>query len=282
MWIRFTLVFAAALLGWSLQPATLWANDRAKAEPAPASEAKTVIVPFELIGSRHMVVEVKLNGKGPYRLIFDTGAPTMLINPRIAKDAGVTDSEIKGLFGAGEKTIKTFELGELKIDDLSTTVMDHPTVKAISQAFPRIDGIVGLTFFARYKMTIDYQKREIAFVENGYVPVNTMANMMKLMTAKQGPAPIVAAAGQWGMQVDKSSDDTEDGVNVVNVLPGSAAAAAGLRQGDRLLTIDGRWTDSVADVYQAAGAVPAGREATLTIRRDGERMELKVQPKLGF
>lgn len=281
MQTRFALILLA-LAGWALTSTTAWANDSDTAAATPKTDAKSVIVPFELIGSRHMVVEAKLNGKGPYRLIFDTGAPTMLINPRIAKDSGVTETEVKGLLGAGEKIIKTFELGELKIDELSTTVMDHPTVKAISQAFPRIDGIVGLTFFARYKMTIDYQKKEIAFVENGYVPVNTMANMMKLMTAKQGPSPILAAAGQWGMRVDKASDDSEDGVDVVSVLPGSAAAVAGLRKGDRMLTIDGRWTDSVADVYQAAGAVPVGREAVVTILRNGKRMELKVQPKAGF
>ena len=36
-----------------------------------------------------MVVNVKINGKGPYRLIFDTGAPFTLINNKIAKEAEV-------------------------------------------------------------------------------------------------------------------------------------------------------------------------------------------------
>ena len=55
-------------------------------------------MPFELLKSRHMAVQVKINGKGPYRLIFDTGAPMNLINNKIAKEAGVIE---EGRQGAG-------------------------------------------------------------------------------------------------------------------------------------------------------------------------------------
>src|SRR5262249_457786 len=48
-------------------------------------EVKTVTVPFELLKTQHMVVEAKINGKGPYRLIFDTGAPVNLLNNKVAK-----------------------------------------------------------------------------------------------------------------------------------------------------------------------------------------------------
>ena len=42
--------------------------------------AETATVPFEMLqaGKRisgHLAVQVKINGKGPYRLVFDTGAP---------------------------------------------------------------------------------------------------------------------------------------------------------------------------------------------------------------
>ena len=59
----------------------------ARAETPPKSEttAKPVTVPFELLKSGHMAVQVNVNGKGPYRLIFDTGAPITLLNNKIAK-----------------------------------------------------------------------------------------------------------------------------------------------------------------------------------------------------
>ena len=47
-------------------------------------------------------------------------------------------------------------------------------------------------------------------------------------------------------------------MTIKEVLPGSPAAAAGLKVGDRLLTLDGRWTDSLADLYTAAGYVKPG------------------------
>ena len=55
---------------------------------APAPE-KTTVVPFELLRSGHMAVQVKVNGQGPYRLIFDTGAPVTLLNNKIARAAGI-------------------------------------------------------------------------------------------------------------------------------------------------------------------------------------------------
>src|SRR4029079_16119299 len=58
--------------------------------PARAqSPSDPIKVPFELLPSGHFLVDVTLNGKGPYKLIFDTGAPLTLLNNRIAKDGGV-------------------------------------------------------------------------------------------------------------------------------------------------------------------------------------------------
>ena len=85
------------------------------------STAKPVVVPFELLKSRHMAVQVKINGKGPYRLIFDTGAPTNLINNKLAKEAGVIKKGDKTpglpLFAMpGAKTIDTLEVGGVKLE----------------------------------------------------------------------------------------------------------------------------------------------------------------------
>src|SRR5262245_31476641 len=111
---------------------------------APKADEKPVVVPFELLKSRHMAVEVKINGKGPYRLIFDTGAPTNLINNKLAKEAGVMKKDEKALvplFGmAGAKTLDSLEVGGVKLEKVPVMVMDHPTVTAISKALGPVDG----------------------------------------------------------------------------------------------------------------------------------------------
>jgi hypothetical protein len=259
-----------------------------RADEAPA---KPITVPFELLKTGHLTVMVKVNGKGPYRLIFDTGAPITLLNNKIAKEAGLLKNIKKPLFSPfgsmGEVKIKELEVGDQKADDLPAVVMDHPTVEDFSRAMGNpIDGIVGFSFFARFKMTIDYQAKTLTFVPNGFKPPDAMKAMEALLTnmmlgGDEGPK-IVAPAAQWGMVVAKESGDDEAGVTIKEVFAGSAAAAAGLKAGDRLLTIDSRWTDSVADLFAAAGLIKPGATAPVVVKRDGKEITLKVKPTAGL
>jgi membrane-associated protease RseP (regulator of RpoE activity) len=260
----------------------------ADTSPQPAIP---VAVPFVLMPTGHFLVSVKLNDKGPFKLIFDTGAPTMLVNNRLAKEAGLKASGGLGFpFGnMGQATIKSLEVGNAKAEKVTAVVMDHPTVRAFSDFFKRdhgpIDGIVGFPFFARFKMTVDYQKKELTFVPNGYQPEDVMQSMMKAIMgagSTKGKPRMVAAAGQWGIVVGKDSDDEADGVDVRQVFEGSAAAKAGLQSGDRLLTIDGRWTDSVGDTHQAAGFVKPGTPVTVVVKRRGKEVRLTVTPVAGL
>lgn len=259
----------------------------ARAQDANSQE-KPIVVPFELLKSRHMAVEVKINGKGPYRLIFDTGAPTNLINNKLAKEAGVTkkdDKPVMPLFGmGGAKMMESLEVGGVKMEKVPVMVMDHPTVSAISKALGPIDGIVGFPFFARYKTTVDYQKKELTFTPNGFVPGDVMQGLMeKLMGPKGKPEPrIVAPAAAWGFSVAKDDGDEDAGVTVKSVVPGSAAASAGLKAGDRLLTLDGRWTDSIADTFGAASLVKPGKATALVVKRDGKEVKLMAKPVQGI
>jgi S1-C subfamily serine protease len=66
------------------------------------------------------------------------------------------------------------------------------------------------------------------------------------------------------------------------VLPGSATAKAGLKVGDRLMTMDDRWTDSVSDCFTAASYVKPGTKVRITIQRDGQEQKLSVQPQSGL
>lgn len=262
---------------------------RADDKPSHADQVP-ITVPFELLSSRHMAVQVKLNGKGPYRLVFDTGAPMNLINNKIAKDSGVLDPKAKkpafSLFGAmGAQEIKTLEVGDAKIEKIQTMVIDHPTVEAISLALGPIDGIIGFPFFARYKMTVDYQKKELTLTPNGYVPGDYMQDLMgKMMNApNESKEPkVVGAAGLWGLALDKEKDDEEAGVTVKEVHKGGAAAVAGLKPGDRVLTIDGRWTDTLGDAFLAASFVKPGKSAVVTVKRDGKDVKLTVKPTKGL
>ena len=73
---------------------------------------------------------------------------------KLAKEAGLVG---KGgglpFFGArGQAKIKELQLGDLKAEEVSTMILDHPTVQAISNFVGPIEGILGFTFYARYKI----------------------------------------------------------------------------------------------------------------------------------
>lgn len=248
-------------------------------------------VPFELLKSGHMAVQVKVNGKGPYRLVFDTGAPMMLMTSRLAKEAGVVGKGASGgLFNVMPEPvpIKKFEMGTLNADDVKTVVMDHPTVSAMEKILGRIDGIVGFPFFARYRMTIDYQAKEMTFDPVDFKPTNVMESLQKqlmkmLDDPKAGAGPtILAPAAVWGLVADKGTQDDDPGIDLRTVLKDGAADKAGLKPGDRLLTLDGRWTDTVVDLYEAVSHVKPGKTVPLKIKRHGKEMTMQVTPTAGL
>jgi hypothetical protein len=285
--------FIPALLALPLLAGGLYADDK----PAAKEELKPIpeVVKFELVPSGHFIVKVKLNGHGPYNLIFDTGAPSTLITPKIAREAGLVekakDRPLIPLFGMmGQVKVKDFQVGDVKAADVSAMILDHPTVKLFSKEYERkygsIEGIVGFPFFAQFKMTVDYKAQEMTFVPNGYKATDVMQDLMQtVMSAMSSskPQPRVAApAGLWGLELKKDSGDEAEGVDVKSVLSGGPAAEAGLKVGDRVLTIDGRWTDTLADAYMAASFVKPGKPVAVVLKRDGKEVKLTVSPKPGL
>lgn len=273
--MRLTLLLAGAWLLVSL--------------PSPAEPpAKATTVPFEVLPSKHLAVVVKLNGRGPYRVIFDTGAPVLILGTKAARSGGVLPENVEvprdSPFGAaGQFPIQRLDVGSLRLDKVPALVMDHPAVASLSKTGGPLDGIVGYPFFSRYRMTLDYPAKKLTLVPNGYEPEDVLQLMADRLTGKKKPPPrLLDPAGVWGFAVAKDKGDDEPGVPVSDVRPGTAAAEAGLAKGDRLLTLDGRWTDSAADCYLAASFVKPGTAAALVVRRDGKEKKLTVTPRPGL
>jgi PDZ domain/Aspartyl protease len=254
-----------------------------------AQDIGTIKVPFELLKTQHMIVQVKVNGKGPFTLVFDTGAPMTLLSNKVGKEANVFDKDSKkplvALFGNnGQVKIKTLEVGGAKIEGTSAIVMDHPTVGLLAKVLKTpIEGIVGFPFFARHRMTIDYRAMELTFVPVKFDPPDTLVNLTKMLAGGgAGKKKVVAPGALVGVKVAKEANDEAAGVTIQEIFAGSPAAAAGLQAGDRLLVLDGRWTDTVLDTYDAAALLRPGTEVRVVIQRNGkeETRMLKVNAGL--
>ena len=270
------------ILGTLLSLSATQAPPADKVAPGVPSRVK-----FEILPTRHMAVNIKVNGQGPFRVIFDTGAPISLLNGKVAKAAklGKGKEAFPLLFGMqGQVTVKELEVGSLKAENVSVIVMDHPTVKAISEALGPIEGIIGFPFFAKFRTELDYQTKTMTFVPVDYDPGDLLQSLAESMmkSKKVAPKRVLASRGVWGLVVGKEESDTEAGVDVSEVLPGGAAAAAGVKVGDRLLVLDGAWTDSVEDCFRAAGNVTPGQSATAKIKRGDKTMTITIKPVAGL
>lgn len=259
-------------------------------KPLEKPAVKPAVIPFEMLKSGHMAVKVRVNGKGPYRVIFDTGAPINLFNNKLAEEAGLFKGAQKTTLPfigtIAEVHAKELQVGSEKATDQPAIVMDHPLVELMSKKLGGLYGIVGFPFFARYNMTIDYQAETLTLTRSGYDPPNPLksleSTMIQLLTAGSPSAKVLSPAAQWGLKVSRKSDDVAAGVDIKEVLPGTAAAEAGLKAGDRLLTVDDRWTDTVPDLYDIAGYLEAGVTVPVVILRDGKKMELKIKLRAGL
>jgi predicted aspartyl protease len=108
-----------------------------------------------------LLIDVRLNGRGPFQFAIDTGTSTTAITPQLAKELGIVSSPIGPGTTAGAQVdvragnIESFQLGGVKIDNMTVVVADF--FEMLSAAIgAKLDGIVGYNFLCNYKVAIDY------------------------------------------------------------------------------------------------------------------------------
>jgi PDZ domain/Aspartyl protease len=255
----------------------------AKPDKAKAS----AVVPFEMLPTNHMLVKAQINGKGPYHLIFDLGAPVTLLSNRASEASGVIKASAPRsfLFGMrGEAKVDKLEVGELTAKQLPVIVLDHPILKALEEMTGRpLDGIMGFTFFAQYSTSIDYHAHKMTFAPIDYQVRDLFKELPdRLMGPKVVHHRVLAPLGIWGLRFGKPTGDVASlGIPITQVYEGSAAAQAGLQAGDVLISLDGYWTTSIGDVFRAASGMAPGHEVPVVIQRGTKEHTLMVRPADG-
>src|SRR5262250_143283 len=77
------------LLLWCLVLGLLGLAPPLRADEAKKLGPKSFEVPYRLTIPKHILVRAKINGKGPFNFILDTGAPALFVAVPVAKKAGV-------------------------------------------------------------------------------------------------------------------------------------------------------------------------------------------------
>ncbi|HXO18082.1 MAG TPA: retropepsin-like aspartic protease, partial [Candidatus Dormibacteraeota bacterium] len=146
-----------------LAVATLAPPFRAAGTPSAAA-----IVPFAFVDNR-MTIECTIDGRGPFVMIVDTGAPDVAITPEAAKklglavrDAGTTSGAGNNRAQNGATTIPLLSIGSLHLRNLDSGVIDLTEIQR-KLGFARLDGIVGYAVLKQFATFIDADARTITF-----------------------------------------------------------------------------------------------------------------------
>ena len=99
---------------------------------------------------------VLINGRGPYRLVLDTGATHSAIVPQVADSLGIplasmTNIKVSGVTGSAVVpmvSVKRFEFGELSVDPT--------TLPIVADVFGGAEGVLGTEGLSDKRIRIDF------------------------------------------------------------------------------------------------------------------------------
>ncbi len=149
-------------------PGAAAALDRPQTEPNDFSiqNGKTsTTVPIAL-GENHVYLDVRLNGKGPYRFIFDTGGSNV-VDPAVAKEIGAFGTGSAQGSGVGSQTealsfarIASLQIGDATLKNQLFAVAPTRMGFGVSAGRP-VDGLIGWEVLARFVTTFDYADKQV-------------------------------------------------------------------------------------------------------------------------
>jgi hypothetical protein len=261
-----------------------------RAEP-PKDEAKPILVPYRLTAAKHVLIRARINGKGPFNFILDTGAPAVFITKKVAEKLGVKRD--RGGWGEFDR----FEIeGGLVVPNANGRVEDLfqlEGMNGLGLAGAEVHGVIGYNVIARYRIEFDFTKDKLAWTPLDFEPKEPMKSgaragagleavgqIMKALGTALGKkaTPDVVFRGIIGLDLQ----DSDEVVTVRSVLPGGPAAAAGIKTGDRITKFRDRTVLNVEDVERFARKLQAGDEVRLTIERSGQTMVLTFKAAEGL
>jgi hypothetical protein len=257
---------------------------------------KSFRIPYKITQTNHFLVRVRINGKGPFNFLVDTGAPALFISTHAAKAAGLEENkndfwtEVKQFDFEGGATLTNIKG---RIEDPFQLI----GMNALGLPGASIDGILGFTMLARFKIELDPTKDRMIWTRLDYNPQEPW--VPRTAKNRQAPAEVQAmnllgplAKGMAAIMGKQEPDvhlprgglgiileDVNNSVKVTKVFEDSPAAKCGVKTGDVLLNIVAESPKqerrpgvlailSLTHAQRAMNEVRPGDRLKISIRRD--------------
>jgi hypothetical protein len=254
--------------------------------PAPAkTRVRSFEVPYRLTVVKHILVRAKINGKGPFNFILDTGAPALFVSTAVCKRLGVQADR------RGWGTFDRFEIEGgvvlARVRGRVETPFQLEGMNGMGLEGAELHGIIGYNLLARYRLEIDFTRDKMVWTPLDFEPktplglgkgrgsaggLEVVGSMMKafgwLLNRKADPD--VTPRGFLGIELE----DGEESPVVKSVLATGPAGRAGVRAGDRLVKFQGRTVTDSADVQRFARKLTPGGRVKVTVVRGRETRDI--------
>ncbi|AIF45885.1 aspartyl protease family protein [Dyella japonica] len=193
-------------------------------------------------------------GNGSYLLTFPQWAERNGIATRYAAGAPIPTGGVGGLFTAHIAHAHELVLGNQRLDNVVAMLT---RTDAGATGNPSEAGNIGQDVLARYNVHFDYRRQQ-----------------MVLMPRKDAPPKHYAMAG---IRVTKQQE-SPDRFQVIDVIPDSPAAQAGLRKGDAIVAANGKPASVLGtnDLRAMSGWQPENTPLTLKLA-DGRELKMVMR-----
>jgi len=247
-------------------------------------------VPYRLTDTNYFLVRVRINGKGPFNFLVDSGAPALFIATETAKKAGLKPAPAELWTPVGRVDFE----GGARLDGVKARI-DDPFqlvgMNALGLPGASIDGILGFTILVRFRLEIDLTKDRMTWTrldqeprdppvpkhkpgENVGAPLGvqamsalgSLAKGLAFMIGKQ-PEEELVPRGFLGLEWSEQIESGRNQVVVQGVLKGSPAAHGGLEAGDRILQINHQDIKDLKSAQTALAEMRPGDAVPLVIHR---------------
>jgi len=141
---------------------------------------KEVNIPIDL-NTQRPIITLNINGKGPYKFIFDTGAGRNFIDEELAKELKleVISKDPIGSPGSNRQVMSNrVLLPQISIANALTSKSVNMNTMPLRKMLP-VDGVIGGMFFKDFLLSINYPKSILTITKdqlkkgtNGVIPFN--------------------------------------------------------------------------------------------------------------